>query len=617
MAGSSFYVARTTLESAREITVGGRSALDAYPALIAAIASRCGREVAGLLAEPVVTRGNQAAPTSISWYAGSDAEPRRLTSLDPEARRAAEATLRAQLAELARLLDDPEHGPLVGAALHVTSLDDIWVLDGRPLLTNWGILPEEAGRTAAARDAHFRKTLGGYMALAQAPALSAAEWQDRRGRAAAQPAPPEAVAPAAVTAAPAAAAAPVVASVAMPGEAAVVVVAAPWYRRPWLPVLAAVIVLALVLAYLLIPGTLLYPPQLAAEAPAADLDLRREANAALEERARQLRLALEQNACTAEGQLVAPGGGGEGDSRPLAPERLLPPPVTALTPPPEATPGGPAFDGSLVDLLDQTTALVIGVQGESDASIGSGFFVAPKLLVTNRHVVEHAKPDAIFVTNQALGGLSPARILHQTPDSEIGHPDYAVLEVPAAAGMRTLALTGRIGRLENVIAGGFPSIILDTDLNFQALKSGDAAAIPQLAVTQGVVTVVQNRGRDLPIVIHTADISPGNSGGPLIDACGRVVGINTFQRAEQETVSHLNYAIAADAIAAFLDANGVPHAMLDDECRPRIAMAPPTQETPPPAQEAPAPAPPPDGTPPTLDGTTPPPEGAAPPAAPN
>ena len=55
-------------------------------------------------------------------------------------------------------------------------------------------------------------------------------------------------------------------------------------------------------------------------------------------------------------------------------------------------------------------------------------------------------------------------------------------------------------------------------------------------MTQGVVTVVQNRGQDLPIVIHTADISPGNSGGPLIDERGRVVGVVTLKARAAEAV---------------------------------------------------------------------------------
>jgi V8-like Glu-specific endopeptidase len=615
MAQGAFYVTKTTLEGFEELRIDGRSVLEAYPSLQATLASRGGRELADLFAEPVVTRGNDASPTSISWYAAFDAEPVRLTSLDPGARAAPEARLREQLAELTRLLDDPEIGPLLGGCLHLGGQDDIWVLDGRPLLTNWGVLPSAAARSGRAREEHFRHSLGRYLALAEAPPLSSADWRARHG----QSAPP----PPAARAAPAAAAAlaasgnagaapsnpPAGASNVAPGPPSGAdrprrVVTVRRAGRTWVAPLIAVVALALILAYLLIPGVLLYPlepPIAAAVGPSDDLALRRDINGALEDRAQELREAVDQNVCRADGQLVRPdgspldGGGagasgaGEGTPPGPSPKALLPPDPGALTVPPSAEAATtPAFEGSLVDLLDQATVLVV-VAGERGA-IGSGFFVAPQTVITNRHVVEGGNPDQIFVTNQALGGLQPARIKDITASSEIGTPDYAVLEVPSAGQLPQLALTSHVERLENVVAGGYPGVIMDTDINFQALRGGDPSAIPQMAVTQGVVTVVQQAARDLPIIVHTANISPGNSGGPLVDSCGRAVGINTFIRVDQESSSRLNYALQASALAAFLGEHGIPHTLLDGACQPQVAAAaPPPREEPIPVPPAPDP----------------------------
>jgi hypothetical protein len=108
-----------------------------------------------------------------------------------------------------------------------------------------------------------------------------------------------------------------------------------------------------------------------------------------------------------------------------------------------------------------------------------------------------------------------------------------------------------------------------------------------------VVTVIQQAAQDLPVIIHTANISPGNSGGPLIDSCGRVVGVNTFIRVDQESSSRLNYALQASALATFLGEQGVPHRLLDDACQPRVAEAAPQPAPDPAAAEEATPAEPP------------------------
>ncbi|NBC31093.1 MAG: trypsin-like serine protease [Alphaproteobacteria bacterium] len=364
-----------------------------------------------------------------------------------------------------------------------------------------------------------------------------------------------------------------------------------WYRRPWLPVLIAVLVSAVVLLVLLLPGVLLYPEQPRAERPDLDrlIALQRENNRSLEEQIRVLETALDRGVCTIQdprqgvpgtivplqpGQTPGPGreqpailpegAPGEAGTPPSDPPLLPPQPDTTQVPP-EALPDQAPFEGTLVDLLDESTALVIA-EGEQNIGIGSGFFIAPQTLVTNYHVLENARPDRIFVTNQALGGLQPASLEVHTQGSDIGTPDYAVLAVPSAEGVRHLAFTPAVSRLQGVVAAGYPTIILEADLNYRALINGDASAIPSMAVTQGVVTVVQNEDQRFPIVAHTASISPGNSGGPLVDACGRVVGINTFGRIDQAQASRINYAIAAVNLARFLETNGISHQVVAGAC---------------------------------------------------
>ena len=59
-----------------------------------------------------------------------------------------------------------------------------------------------------------------------------------------------------------------------------------------------------------------------------------------------------------------------------------------------------------------------------------------------------------------------------------------------------------------------------------------------------------------PLIVHTASIAKGNSGGPLVDGCGRVVGINTCINVDQSQSAKINYAIRSQVIAAFLQSAG-------------------------------------------------------------
>jgi S1-C subfamily serine protease len=352
-----------------------------------------------------------------------------------------------------------------------------------------------------------------------------------------------------------------------------VVAVLPWYRRPWLPVLIAVVVAALVLLYLWLPGVLLYPDYggftRAADEDEEALAILRETNRALEDQIDQARRALEQNVCRDRSGLLLPddlspeAGGGP----PIRSDELLPPDPAGLQVPPSSLPQSKPFEGSLVELLDLATVFIIAV-GDGGPSIGSGFFVAPNTILTNSHVVQDALKGEIYVTNQALGGLKPVSVAAIRNDREFGAADYAVLKLQDSVDIPHLSFHQDVGRLQNVVAAGFPVVVLAGDERFLNLLKGDLNAIPEMALTQGFVTVVQNRRVGMPIVAHTAAISPGNSGGPLVDSCGRVVGVNTFNRVDEDGPYSVNYAIGSAQVLPFLDQAGTSYGVVTEPCRP-------------------------------------------------
>jgi S1-C subfamily serine protease len=98
--------------------------------------------------------------------------------------------------------------------------------------------------------------------------------------------------------------------------------------------------------------------------------------------------------------------------------------------------------------------------------------------------------------------------------------------------------------------------VLRGDSNFRRLLEGDLSAAPDLNLTQGTVQSFQSGEGGMPLVVHTASIAKGNSGGPLVDGCGRVIGVNTFISVDQDQSSKINYAIRSQVMAGFLQSAG-------------------------------------------------------------
>jgi S1-C subfamily serine protease len=175
-----------------------------------------------------------------------------------------------------------------------------------------------------------------------------------------------------------------------------------------------------------------------------------------------------------------------------------------------------AYSRAVVEVVERTGPAVVSISigGESQSEefepmgAGSGFVIAPDgYVLTNSHVVQDApRVDVTFMN----GDRRKASLIGLDEST-----DLAVVRV-IASGLPYASLGDsanlRVGQL--VIAAGNP-------YGFQStVSTGVVSALGRsLRTRQG--RLIEN------IIQHTAPLNPGNSGGPLLDSQGRVIGINT------------------------------------------------------------------------------------------
>ncbi len=184
--------------------------------------------------------------------------------------------------------------------------------------------------------------------------------------------------------------------------------------------------------------------------------------------------------------------------------------------------------------------------GTPRGGVGTGVAIAAQRVLTNAHVVATCKTIEVTSAGQRLSALVRKR------DSV---SDLALLEVANLPSGPVPALRRRASVGEAVMAAGYP---------LTGLLGSD------LVVTDGIVNALSGLGNSTTHLQMSAAIQPGNSGGPLLDRGGHLVGVVVSKLNAVATMAltgdipqNVNFAIKPEIVALFLQSENLPLNVVD------------------------------------------------------
>lgn len=179
---------------------------------------------------------------------------------------------------------------------------------------------------------------------------------------------------------------------------------------------------------------------------------------------------------------------------------------------------------------------------------GSGILVAPDKVLTNAHVVELTRSES----NLAIG-IVPAegkksfggKVIAFSPGNDLALiqldkgrsgalPVATFYSGPPADGMAVTAI-------------GYPGAVDRA----QGLSLSQITAPLSAVKTSGTISAGRS-ANGFDTLLHTAPMAAGNSGGPLVDNCGRVVGVNSFGSMSDGNDAEYGFAVSNREVANFL-----------------------------------------------------------------
>lgn len=158
----------------------------------------------------------------------------------------------------------------------------------------------------------------------------------------------------------------------------------------------------------------------------------------------------------------------------------------------------------------------------NSVSRGSGFFIAPDRVITNRHVIERSNRVVVHL-------MDGKKFIAKGVLAVDGEGDLALLQVDVPEGLGI-----PLPVVQAVPQEGESIVVIGNPFGLEG------------SVSDGIVSAVREISGYGRIIQITAPISPGSSGSPVVNMAGQVIGVATLQAAEGQS---LNFAVPAERIS--------------------------------------------------------------------
>ncbi|MCH6232575.1 S1C family serine protease [Cognataquiflexum rubidum] len=157
---------------------------------------------------------------------------------------------------------------------------------------------------------------------------------------------------------------------------------------------------------------------------------------------------------------------------------------------------------------------------QAPLALGSGFYFRKNLIATNYHVIKNS--DRILIKNLGTQ-VKSEKVWVKSYSEEL---DVAILEVGEPNATSLLLNLGKPEIGDKILAIGNPKGLEGT-------------------ISTGIVSGIRQVSENYNLIQITSPISPGSSGGPVLDENGNVIGISTFTIKDSQ---NLNFAVPSNAI---------------------------------------------------------------------